>query len=415
MIYKKLKWNTLFNISLLSIFFMYIEIFHGFETQPFFITGISIIYLLYSIKIKNYDNLIFIYFSFILLILYAYMLSYLIYPSNIIDMIKYIVGPTIFFAYFYSPFFLRKSFFQYLQYILYIIMLYYSLILLKIPFIANLIIYTEKIFIPRFEIYNNSRGFGFLTPEPSYFAITLIFFFILIDLSKIDNKFTIGQFLILLFMLLNKSATGLLLIFIYLFISRVSLSIKKLLILILSLLFIIYILSLYPNRIFQIYLELLKNDNVNLLNVLLYSLPSFGSRIIINIIGVFSIILYPFGIGFGHFSESWIIISNYINIDIFLNPILKNLYIANQKVSAQAYIPNLIASIGWFGLPIYYLIFKIITRVKLLNKKYLAVCIIILYLLLIQSQATNPIPWILLAIVYKKIYGKVVFENFKYN
>lgn len=396
-IYKKFTWSNLFNFSILSIFTMYIEIIKGIETQPFFIFLISFLYIIHSIKICLKKNLLILIIA-IFFIFFEVLISKLYLGSNIFEALKYIVGPIIFFAFLNNNFYLTLKYLNYIKYIIRIIFIYYLIMLFKIPFLFSFFLNIQSILIPRFELYSGIRGFGFFTPEPSYMVLTLIFFYILIDVYDFSKKY-FDKLLIIIVIILLKSATGYLLMFFYLFIRLFKFSLKSIILTSIFFMILSFSLSLFPNRLLEIY-NRIDVSNIDVYNLLFFLDPSFGSRIALNTIALLAPLIYYFGAGFGTLNFTWIYISHFFNINFLNNIVLKNLFLANQSIHAHAYIPNLVYAMGIFAIPIVYLILKPITFIRKESKKYKAVYIVTLYMFFIQSQITNPIPWILLSIIY---------------
>ena len=153
----------------------------------------------------------------------------------------------------------------------------------------------------------------------------------------------------------------------------------------------------YENRLFQIINlihTLVKKGDFDLVSFLFTQESSGGTRIIVNFLAIASIFINPFGSGLGSFSDKIDLYSTYFGLDLSKHEVLGVDLI--NKIYPQTYFANLCNDIGLFSM----LLFPIIllnndNSNKSFNLKR-NLCLI--FLILFQSQITNPAFWYLIAI-----------------
>ena len=186
-----IKLNKLFFIfSVFSIHLVPFADSFTFETLPLLL----ILFCLYIFLFKNFSYKIFLNYNKIILILIIYLCIFHL-PSlleNSIQLIKYLIGPSIFLFFFYF-----KKYFGFNEILLFGlgIILLYIIFIFKVPILFNVTCNTLEFFIARLHCENPiklNRPF-LITPEPSYLALMLSFYLILFNHYKekimiIDKK-----------------------------------------------------------------------------------------------------------------------------------------------------------------------------------------------------------------------------------
>lgn len=404
-----MKAKTMSFFIVLSIIFMYINFF-GFqvETIPlllFFTLLFNTIVLfssneLITVNKADYDMIFFIF----ILIVFGIFNIFINGLTSIISLGKYLFGPLCYFMFKkYYTYFNKRSF----SILIFFIFILTILIIFKIPLIRSIL----EMVISRLDFNSGFRGISVLTPEPSYFALFSMLFLCLVEyydqINAISNKLKyILLGIVLLLSLVSLSVYSLLVILVYLFIKCLF----KNPLLILFILLSITLLVLYPdflpkNRIKQIFTSINKlfTANVSLIDFLFIVEPSGSTRIILNFIGMVSIIFHPFGSGFNSFQDTFLTISNILKLPIENHEVLK--YLIGTKFYAQTYIANLANDIGLLSLVVIKIYFS---NYNNYYSKEFKVIIIFFFLLMLffQCQITNPIPWFILAIVKSKEFTR---------
>lgn len=399
--FKKIEMNNLLFISFFTIFFHLIPF--GVETQPHFTLFFSIISLFFfnNERWKLPSDVVLL-FSLIF-ILFVYTVFQLISDfsfSIVIEFIKYLLGPVLYLA-------LRNTYFSIS------FKLFYRLIFVLVLFaILNLILPTFYDFIfgniiPRFSgnIPGGIRGITILTPEPSYFAIFQIILLMIIEkhfacniISEIDRRRVyVLKYLVLVLCLLTKSAYVLILCLIFIMPSNFDFK-KSIKIFFLAVTVILLLSNIYfENRLSQIIVlisALIKEDSFDLFSFLFTQESSGGTRVILNFFAISSVWTNPLGSGLGSFSSMLSNYSDYYNIDLSNHEVLGNDLI--DQIYPQTYFANLCNDIGIFA---FFLLPVIFINNDNSNKGFnLKRNSCLLFMLLFQSQITNPAFWFLIAI-----------------
>lgn len=370
--------------------------------------------------------------------------------NYLIELIKYLIGPTI--ILFYSQ---LKKYFGFNEIILFgigIILLYF-IFYFKIPILFETSCGTLEFFIKRLDCLNTqnlNRPF-LISPEPSYLALMLSFYLIILNHFKgniNENKKKILTYFIELLICFIIYQTS----------SRVGL-----MFLISYLVYKIYLLKIYKNYliiisifVITIFFTIFTNTNLNNQNLIssrsILNIDNIGSRFskllspvtaincdviytcyydsnlfsIINVseptgfVRIFHTTLaikgsYKnnfFGYGYGAYSNIWYQHAkdfDYTHL-IKINEVMSKWYpnIENKKQYIQNYFFSILHDGGI--IPAILLIILIIkSLVNIIQKKYIFGYIILFYVLttfFFQSTITSPYPWLALALI--------LFGNKKY-
>jgi hypothetical protein len=397
---KKTIFNLLF-ISFFLIFFHLIPI--NVETQPH-LSFIFALLLFVTAKSTNYKfkkDILFLYLLLSILLAYTCLQFLLEFSFNpILEFIKYLIGPIIYLA-------IRNNYIT-------INFKIFRLVIFSLSFFALLNLITPNIYefffgriIPRFSgnIAGGIRGITILTPEPSYFAIFQIILLIIIEkqltnltLTTVEiSKLKVLKFILIVISFLTKSAFVILISFIFLLPKKINfIKLFKIAFIVVILLFLFYNLFT-ENRLSQILIllyTLISEGNFDLSNFLFNQESSGGTRIIVNFLAIFSILIHPFGSGFGSFSNMISQYAVYFDLNISKHEVLGSDLLA--KIYPQTYFANLCNDIGIFSLLLFPVIFL---NNDNSNKGYNIKRNLCLFIMIFfQSQITNPAFWFLIAI-----------------
>jgi hypothetical protein len=135
-----------------------------------------------------------------------------------------------------------------------------------------------------------------------------------------------------------------------------------------------------------------------LIHALFYADASGGFRLIINTLYLLSVFIYPFGRGYGGLSYRWLSIAETFGINVFKNGHFRDSIDPSEALDAQAYIPNLIGTVGIFS--ILFIVF-LYSHNKQRDRwlKYSILIVLTLFLWFLQSNFFNPVFWVLIGIV----------------
>ncbi|MCT7520532.1 hypothetical protein [Aliarcobacter cryaerophilus] len=385
-----------------SIFTIYISLLPiSAETQPILPLALSILILFNNFYFRNQISKdIIIAISLILVLTVYYIFGKFGFgDGSLITYLKYIVGPLIYISIRNNILHLNYKFVSFIVFIFFILF-----ILLHFNLFQNI----QGLIIER-SLHSFDIGrFSLLTNEPSYFAYFLIIILVYVDLSYYNRIISLKQYNLLRFTIIFiafniKSGLVYLIIIIY-FLSiflfyRLK---KKIYFLTITFIILISLLTFDLGRPTVILdnIWLLINGKTDI-NSLIFKYETSGStRVILNYLAFFNIFDNPFGSGLGSFLGTLQNTNDVFGSDIINHEVLKN----KTTDEAQTYLANLFNDIGIFAFLMIYLIF--INNKSSFNssekriKCFIAMCLIIL--LIFQCQITNPIPWILIAILKEK-------------
>lgn len=420
--------KILFELSFIGIFFMYFNLIPiSGEAQPIivFIAMIfsSIIFLLKKYKICMTLDLLLICIHILIVIIY-FVIHLIIGGKNFIEFFRIIIGPLMYITILNKVEYINYS---HIKKIVYFILSIFIIQFFKIPFFIRFLEKLFNILMPRNSIYGvGTRGLTILTPEPSYFAYFAMLLLYSLDFIKIKNKNYINEteiiiikFIIIIISLMTKSA----LVYVFILIYLLKFIKLRYLIKILPYIFTSILIALFVyfkgiefnNRFIEIISRYISFKSFDIKEILFFSEPSVGSRLLINYLYVISIFEFPFGMGIGVMRDKWLDIAIRFNIPIFKNPIINNAAIIGQSLNAQAYIPHIIGTLGFLSLPLILFIFKCkknnnrnIENKILRNNIKISLFV---FLVMLQSNLVNPIFWILISIVKKLEVYENEFES----
>lgn len=400
MISKSFLNNFLF-LSFFLIFFHFIPI--GVETQPHISLILALAIFFTSTKSYNYVKKDIFFLCLLLAIIFVYAFLQIVNHfsiSPILELTKYFIGPIIYFAIRFSNFSISYKIFRNIVYSLFFL----GFINLFFPSIYEFVFGN---FIPRFSGNEVAgvRGITILTPEPSYFVIFQIILLITIEKQLSYKNITVAErkylnilkYITLFLSLFTKSALVLLVCIIFLIPSKINFKRFFFLILVIPLITFFTYTYFSENRlshVFSLLYNLVKEGEFNIVTFLFTQESSGGTRVIVNFLAIASIFINPFGSGLGSFSNMLGFYGAYFNLDISNHEVLGSDSI--NKIYPQTYFANLCNDIGIFAI----LLFPIIlinndnsNRAFNLKRNF---CLF--FMILFQSQITNPAFWYLIAI-----------------
>lgn len=394
----------IFNLFILSIFSIYIPLLPlSSETQPILPLLFSLIIILLNIRKVNlyikYDvALVYLLIGIISIYFFTSLLKIGYSEHPFINYIKYLIGPFIYLA-------IRNNIddisFKNVRNI--ILFLFIVSILVHFKLFQNI----HSLIIKRSQTSFAGHRINILTNEPSYFAFFFVLLLGLLDYISIrttTSKKIINILKLLLFIMAFSTESGLvfLLILIYIFsfflVSRFNI---KILIIILGIISFFFIIKFSNNRISKILLivKQFSHFNVSFKSLFFNIEPSGGTRVLLNYIAFKNMFHYPLGTGLGSFYHT---ISNTKNI--FGVAIKKQEVLRLMPHTAQTYVMNLFNDIGIFAfiLPIILLVNNVKPIIKKWKLLYNFIFLSLIVMFFFQCQITNPIPWVLMALLKTK-------------
>lgn len=395
-------------VSLFLIFIPLIPI--GIETQPTLALFTSIILIAGFSNPKELLKLdvFFVCLLSVILTIYATWQFFFKFDYKaLIEFLKYLIGPIIFFA-------IRTSKFSVSFPLLKKVVIGLAIVAGISLFLPGIYVFIFRYLIPRFvdNVGSDARGIVILTPEPSYFAVFQIILLITIEkaLSQLNyeqseevdynkKQLLYLKYVVIFISLLTKSAVVILYVLIFLIPELKRLSFKKLfiwLLIIIPLISIVVYFFFSENRLFDVIslvYKLVSEDEFDWMNFLFNQESSGGTRIIVNFLAIASLFINPFGSGLGSFSSMIGFYSEYFNMDLSKHEVLGG---DLGKIYPQTYFANLCNDIGIFSLVLFpiLLINNASDSRNFVLKRNLCLVIMILF----QSQITNPAFWYLIAV-----------------
>lgn len=380
------------------------------ETQPFFIFLITTT-LIFFIKLKLTKRDIFLVLHLVVLTLYI-IYQILFYRTGIVDYLTYLIGPITYLVFLNR---INSISVLLLKRIIIFFLILTIVSLFKMPVLNDILVGFSEIFIGRTGWGEGSgfRGVSLLTPEPSYFAFFLILLMSLIDIKiKNENPKSFKIYWIILFFiaLATKSALVFFYLIAYIFGKQVSkYTLKRIkewfnsknIFLLLSFIIILSIpfLFLKESRPVQVIENVSKSVSDGNAFELLFRESSGSTRFIVNALGVITVNVKPLGWGIGEFKNHYYEAAPESFKKIILrHEVLKVFYEEKRPLKTQTYFTNLVGDIGLFSIP--FLLFILISFFKAKGEIRSGLkWTIILMLIIVQGQISNPVIWILLAIM----------------
>lgn len=408
-----IKESKIINLIFLLSFFIYLKKLPiPIETQPFIIFFLSVLFLMVQ-KVTITTRDAFLVFHIIMLSIYL-LFQIIINKTGLISYFTYLVGPAVYLTFLNNPKLISER-------IVKSIVLLYAIItiilLLKLPIAYYLVQKFYELFIPRpgWMDGSNMRGVTLFAPEPSYFAFPSVLLLVALDILHLNGKKNILKYklIVIAIIILSKSALVFLYSSIYLLFYYIGnnplkrfevIKSKKILvfgffILILILPFFLFENSRLVEVISNIYENISSSENIK--NLLLKEV-SGSTRFIINTLGFLSIEYAPFGWGIGEFQNNFYIVGSQFNDLMSRHEVIRELYINHLPLKAQTYFANLTGDTGVFSvLLLIFFIWSFLQKTGNKIKRGLQ-WTLPLMLIFVQAQISNPIPWILLAVINSK-------------
>ncbi len=378
------------------------------ETQPVGVIVFSLVFLCLNLKKNMIINKQSFWLILYLIIIFFYSLLAFLYINNKELIITYFIRLTI------SPIlfliFLRNV--KYLKPITIIIMVSIlfvcaSVSYFRIPGLFSFLNSIYDYFMQRYTFGEGTRGICILTPEPSYFVYFAILLFFSIDFLSYRSLITrrnniILKLLLLLMCFFTKSAIVYLFMIIYLTLKIIKMlfsGIRKEFFIGLTLAIGVPIIGILiafvgNNRFLEIFSNY--DSSMPLIDNLFYSDSSSGFRLLINTVYILSLFTRPLGYGIAGMTDKWDIVAEAMNIDLSRNGMFIYTLSNESLLDAQAFMPNVIGTIGIFAITIFIFIYFNNT-LKSKSLKYSIIIVLSLFFWIIQSNFFNPIFWVLIA------------------
>lgn len=412
----------IFNIAFVSIFFMYFKLTPiNAETQPIvilaFVPLVLLITLFRRISLNKNERILFTFWA--VLLIYG-LLSLIVFKvatnSVLLYSLRLLIMPLAYLLFLKNVHLLSPTSIKFCVYLL----LATSLIaFFQIPGLYNLLIAVYSTFFGRYSFGAGTRGVCILTTEPSYYVYFAVLLTYSIDylnsLGRISKNRSVFYKLIIFAMgIITKSAMVYLFLIIYIIQVLIRCFANKrmfwvlffaVLILMPVAFVVLYNVSLPQgtnNRFIEAASNVLQSiKSEGLINTLFFADASGGFRILINVIYILSIFVYPLGTGFGGLTLKWFDIADRFGIDVFKNGHFLYSVEDNEPLDAQAYIPNLIGTIGIFALLFVVFLYSG-NKQKDRWLRYSILFVVSLFFWALQSNFFNPVFWVLIAIAKTK-------------
>ena len=406
-----------FNLAYISVLFMYFRLTPlNAETQPLVILALTPIMLFASLRsgTKLSQSEKFLILFWLVLLIYG-LLSFLVFKQDISKVFLYslrlLVMPLAYLLFLKNSHYLGPKSVKFVLFVLFAVAI---IEFLRVPVLNNLLENIYNSFFDRYIFGEGSRGLCILTTEPSYFVYFAILLMFSIDylngLNKLSNRQSIlYRLMVILMGLMTKSAFVYLFIIIYIgqrlirfFAKKKKISVLICLVLIvLPLVFYLMMNISIPqtnNRFLQALSSIVQSVKTNgLIDTLFFADASGGFRLLINAIYILSIFMWPFGTGYGGLTERWLSVANSFHIDVTQNGHFLYTTGLDATLDAQAYIPNLIGTIGVFV--VFFLLFLYTGNFQR-NRwlRYSILFVVSLFFWFLQSNFFNPVFWIVIGI-----------------
>jgi hypothetical protein len=257
------------------------------------------------------------------------------------------------------------------------------------------------------------RGIRLLSSEPARAAYELFFIYIawvyLREQSVIKQLF-LDIFMFLFFILMIRSAMGMVLFAVYIVLKyRLKLFLALLPALIIGLPFIIGILENASSRSMKVLYNIMMSSNLE--EVCRYLLSASGDRIVSILSSYKYAFTHPFGGGVGLWAHSSLDALNSVNIHASMIG-----YFANKgnggyfSVRPTSYMANIALDLGIIGvLFVLYMLRPVLALLKNYRHPIFPVTICFLFGIMMSGAAGNPVPWIAMALVYRKFISMESF------
>ena len=404
--------KSIINLLLLLVFFLYVKKLPiDIETQPFILFFTSIILILFTkINISKTDYWLVFY---VLVLTMYFVVQFIIKQTGLIAYLTFLVGPLAYLV------FKNKVHLFSGKLIKWIIVIYATvavIIFFKIPLFYEIVKFFYSFFIPRSGWMDGSeiRGITLFAPEPSYFAFFSVLLLACLDIVSLRGvKVFKYKAVLVAIVIISKSAlvfiyTGFYLLFFYLDFGSIKSFFKvrsrKIIFITVSVVILILPFLLFEqSRIAQVFTNIYQNlTNKESFEKLLLTEVSGSTRFIMNTLGYMSVEDAPFGWGLGEFQNNYHIVGHKFHSLMSQHGELSYDYLNKLPLKAQTYLANLVGDIGVFSLPLFLFLFLSLFQQTNNQIKRALKLLILLMLVFVQAQISNPVPWILLAILNSK-------------
>ena len=376
-------------------FFLYFpRLIPGVETQPLIIFCAGILSLLATKRTTTK-----LHYSILVLVLSMLGLASYVSTGNFLSsalLLQLIVGPTILFGAFAvgacSP--ERKN----LNYVA----IFFLLIALIEIISPNGYRAIASFLMERVSVADGHRGVSLLTPEPTYAAMTMVYFLVLSLWTRRQGKkdYPWIEFIFSILLIMTLST------YLALFVMAVCVAKWPRVTLLTASALIVFISSVHwvamgndeSIRLVVAISRVLTTDFSNFLPSLSAADSSVGSRVLTNYAAFSTARHSIFGLGLG--CQSMSMAFELAGLDYaFRNPVIRDV-MAEGCLKAQSFGASVFLGLGLAGLLYVWFISKLVT---LCAKRYepnlvlwpVALALALL-MLVVQSQMTNPIPWLLI-------------------
>ena len=414
-----------YNFAFCSVFFMYFQFLPiNIETQPFGVVMCVPIFIYFyrkRLEVRKEDKFL---LSFLLTIFIYYIFG-ILFGSSIGDVtmsfFRLIISPICYF------FVLKRVELLHWKSVRFGVYITFSVAIIEAFHIPGLFQVIDAIYSASFRRYQygfGNRGLCILTTEPSYYVYFAMLLLYSIDFLKGNNKIPnnrIWLYKILVFIAGSLTKSAIVYLFFLIYSGQMYLGCKKkcvikkkmatVLLLGLAVTLIVCELKideLSNNRFVSILSSM--NYKGSIIDLLFYTDESMGFRFMINAIYLLSIILYPFGMGIGALRYKWADVAKSLGIDFSGNMIFENSFGNSRALDAQAYIPNVVGSIGLFSI---FLVLFLYSKNRYNDKKLKRniVFTVSLFMWIIQSNFFNPVFWMLIGYTKSDKNNRIVEDK----
>jgi hypothetical protein len=303
-------------------------------------------------------------------------------------------------------------------------MLFFFLIVLGVFQLLGIIDFLDPVFkflIPRGNAAltggTGGRGVRLLSSEPARAAYELFFIYItwiyLKDQSKIKH-IMLDIFMFLFFVFVIRSATGMVLFVMYLMLKyKLKLFLLMFLVLFFGFSFIVKNLENTGSRSMKVLYNIMVISGPG--EVYRYLLTVSGDRIVSMLSSYKYAFTHPLGGGIGLWMYSSLDALNSVNIDSSMVG-----YFANKgrgtyfPVRPTSYMANIALDLGLVGIvSVLYMLKPILTLLRNYRHPVFLVTVCFLFGITASGAAGNPLPWISMALIYRKFISVDIRSNNK--
>jgi hypothetical protein len=258
-----------------------------------------------------------------------------------------------------------------------------------------------------------SRGFSFLSPEPSYAASYLFSLIVVEKTFFLDRRFSrLRQLALLILVAITKSALGLG----FIFIGVLMFFGKKSLILLPTIFVILIVIWGEHSRLYDLINLASQLSLEDSIQTIAFLEPSGSTRLLINIMAIKEGLLSFFGYGIGSFEVSFIQTIQGFVLEIFTKHEILSASIRNGGAKPSSYLASITFELGIIAL-LYVFYFYKIQRAQLrsVGNKVIFWMIFLIFNIF-QGQITSPtMPYILMLLLVGNQYVPVYQNKYEKN